>query len=266
MRMPSILKSSVFAVAATVLATTAAVAGPFSSPGGGVIKTTENSYESTVANQGDVLNGIFNVTQINGASGITYSYGGGGRFLVGSFTGFVLDTVTALSSNSFRLAFTGGALNYYSFASDPFAGGVLTSSGTQAAALAAIAGGTLELALTPQLIDATHTLTIDVFGGVPPFTTFVSAATSQVFLDIVGGASAGLFNKDTFTNTFNLLLADGVYLGTANTQNCAIAPVWQVCGQNSVTLNVIPEPITLSLFGAGLVGAAALRRRKANKA
>jgi hypothetical protein len=28
----------------------------------------------------------------------------------------------------------------------------------------------------------------------------------------------------------------------------------------------VPEPVTLSLFGAGLAGAAALRRRKAKKA
>ena len=259
-----ILTALAFA-AATLAGTSAAFAGPFSVPGGGQIKTTENSYESTVGVKGDVLNGIFNVTQINASSGITYSYGGGGRFLVGSFTGFVLDTVNPISGG-FRLAFTGGALNYYSFGADPFLGGALTTSGTQAGALDAIDNGVWELGLTPQLIDATHTLTIDVFGGVPPFTTFVSAGTSKVFLDIVGGASASLFNQDTFTNTFTLILADGVYSGTANTENCDIAPVWDVCGQNGNTLSVIPEPITLSLFGAGLAGAAALRRRKAKKA
>jgi hypothetical protein len=268
MRMPSILASTIFA-AATVLGSTAAFAGPFGS--GGQIKTTENSYESTVANPGDILNGIFNVAQINGSSGITYSYGTG-TFLTGTFTGFVLDTVNPISGG-FRLSFTGGALQYYSSASDPFAGARLVNNtqlaptlANQAAAIADLATGTLELSLTPQLIDATHTLYIDVFGGVPPFTTFVSAGTSNVFLDITGGASASLFATDSITNTFTLALADAVFLGTANTQNCSIASEWQVCGQNSDTLNVIPEPFTLSVFGAGLVGAAALRRRKAKKA
>jgi hypothetical protein len=33
-----------------------------------------------------------------------------------------------------------------------------------------------------------------------------------------------------------------------------------------LSTNVIPEPFTLSLFGAGLAGVAAVRRRKAKKA
>jgi hypothetical protein len=85
-------------------------------------------------------------------------------------------------------------------------------------------------------------------------------------LDIIGGNSMGLFDLDSIINAFTLQMADAVYQGSANTQQCSISPQWQVCGTNHATLNVIPEPITLSLFGAGLAGAAALRRRKANKA
>jgi hypothetical protein len=263
--MPSLAVLTV--AASALLGTTAAFASPFALPGGGQIKTTENSFESTVSEHGDELKGIFQVGLITGPSGVTYTYGGGGSsFLTGIFSGFILDTVNPISGG-FRLAFTGGSLQYYTSATDPFLGGALTNgSGSQDDAIDVINNGLLELDLTPELIDATHTLTIDVFGGVPPFDFFVSAATSKVFLDIIGGASADLFNKDTFTNTFTLALADGVYSGTANTENCDIAPRWDVCGQNGATLRVIPEPLTLSVFGAGLAGAAALRRRKAKKA
>jgi hypothetical protein len=264
--MPSLAVLTV--AASALLGTTAAFASPFSLPGGGQIKTTENSFESTVAAHGDELKGIFQVGLITGPSGVSYTYGSG-TYLTGIFNGFILDTVTPLdgTGTNFRLAFTGGSLQYYTSATDPFAGGALTNgSGTQDAAIDIINNGGLELNLTPEVFDGTHTLTIDVFGGAPPFTTFVNAATSKVFLDIIGGAAADLFSKDTFTNTFTLALADGVYSGTANTENCEIAPRWQVCGQNGATLRVIPEPLTLSVFGAGLAGAAALRRRKAKKA
>jgi hypothetical protein len=260
MRMPSLLASTIFA-AATVLGSTAAFAGPFGT--GGQINTTETSYESLVLNNGDVLNGIFNVAQINGVNGITYGYGQGGTFLTGAFTGFTLESQTAIAGGT-RLWFTGGNLSYYSTPTDPFASGALTTGPTsnQAASLATIASGTLELSLTPELIDATHTLYIDVFGGL---NNFAAASTSTVYLDITGGASASLFEIDSILNSFTAVLADAAYQGSANTQQCAISPQWQVCGTNHATLSVIPEPITLSVFGAGLVGAAALRRRKANK-
>jgi hypothetical protein len=272
MRMPSL---AVMTLAATaLLGTTAAFAGPFGS--GGIIKTTENSVENLVVNHGDVLSGIFNVSQINGVSGSTYTYGAGGYYLVGVFTGFALDTATPFSVgplNGFNLTFTGGSLKYYSFASDPFAGGALLNCAScvtpadfaafQTASIATISTGTLELDLLPQVIDATHTLDILVAGGL---SNFAAASTSTVYLDIIGGASQNVFVKDSLVNSFTAVLADANYQGSANTTDCATATGWQVCGTNHATLNVIPEPITLSLFGAGLAGAAAIRRRKVKKA
>ena len=88
MRMPSL---AVMTVAATaLLGTTAAFAGPFG--GGGVIGTTETSYESLVQKPGDVLNGIFFVSSIQGSSGVSYTYGSGGSFLTGVFTGVLPDS------------------------------------------------------------------------------------------------------------------------------------------------------------------------------
>src|SRR5882757_4408778 len=96
MRMPSFLASTIIA-AATLLGSSAAFAGLFGF--GGQINTTETSYESVVI-PGDVnfstLNGIFNVSQINGTSGITYNYGQGGYYLAGAFTGFKFDSSAAI--------------------------------------------------------------------------------------------------------------------------------------------------------------------------
>lgn len=52
------------------------------------------------------------------------------------------------------------------------------------------------------------------------------------------------------------------------TTNCATPATCTAATLNSIngSANFIPEPLTLSLFGAGLVGAAALRRRKSKKA
>lgn len=268
MRFASTLKSTVLATAAIVLGGTAAFAGPFGS--GGVTTTSETSYESLVQNNGDQLNGIFNVSQVTTANGPQYVYGDGGQYLVGSFTGFTLAGQTPIGGGT-RLYFTGGSLNYYTFGSDPFAGGTLTSgtSANQAADIAAIQAGTLQLSLAPEVITgsacpiANCTLYIDVFGS--SITNFAAASTSTVYLDITGGASAGLFERDSILNTFTAVLADAAYQGSANSQQCAAFPAWEVCGTNHATFSVIPEPITVSLFGAGLAGVAAFRRRKVKK-
>ncbi|HEV8492739.1 MAG TPA: hypothetical protein VGR76_10735, partial [Candidatus Angelobacter sp.] len=85
MRMPSFLASTIVA-AATVLGSSAAFAGPsvlgISLPDSFYFDTS-TSYETSVAQPGDILRGVFNVSQIaasNNAS-ITYTYGQGGKFV-----------------------------------------------------------------------------------------------------------------------------------------------------------------------------------------
>lgn len=87
-------------------------------------------------------------------------------------------------------------------------------------------------------IDLTHSWTFTQEVGVP-FNVFYSMA-----IEVYGGSMIDL--TDPGTLTFDL--PEGYSISSAS-------------GYSSVTSNV-PEPRTLSLFGAGLLGAVALRRRR----
>lgn len=283
MRISKLIASTILA---TVVCSGAALATPFNPFGSvpGQIKTTEKSYESLVQNTGDVLNGIFNVTSIDGQGGQTYSPGfvSSPPFITGVFSGFTLAQINPVSGG-FQLLFTGGALNYYVSSNNLFTTQLTTLLKTttpdvgtaELNAMALLAGGTNILSLTPQVITNSNlahpialpnvTLEIDLTGS--SVTSFASASTQTVYLDLVGGTMANLFEHFTFTNSFTGAAADGIYQGTANTGLCISGQnEWQVCGSNNATLTRVPEPITLSLFGAGLAGVAAARRRKEKKA
>lgn len=288
MRISKLFASTVLAL---VVGSGAALAAPFNPFGtaGGQVTTAEKSFESKVVNVGDTLNGIFRVTSIDDITGTTYTQHTPPQYVSGVFSGFKLAAVTNLNGQ-FQLYFTGGALNYYSQATDPWVGAAFDTltkcpactpaqiAAAQTAAMTSLASGTNLLSLTPQVITnagpnhpilvPNTTLEIDITQG--NLNNVQAASTQEVYLDITGGTLAGLFLPDTFLNSFtNLMTADAIYQGSAATNQCNLAAgqnVWPVCGTNHATLTKIPEPITLSLVGAGLVGAASLRRRKQNKA
>src|SRR3569833_2732283 len=97
MRLPSILASTVFA--ATVLGSTAALAGP--TVGGVTLPDafyfdTTTSYETLVTQQNPTLDGVFQVDSIRNQStaAVSYQYGDNGAYLTGYFSGFTLTGVT----------------------------------------------------------------------------------------------------------------------------------------------------------------------------
>jgi len=114
-----------------------------------------------------------------------------------------------------------------------------------------------------------YTLTIDISGTPGSFT---GATTDFVFLDvdaITPGLAGAFFNSNTQIDT-NGIARDMSFSGTASafTGSNPCTTDFFVCGSNTAKSQIlpIPEPITLSLFGAGLAGAAAVRRRKAKQA
>ncbi len=271
MRMPSI---SVLAVAATaLLGTTAAYAGPISTGPGGPIVTTETSWENSTQQIGQILQGVFTVASINNPAAAVnpvYTTGGGGQFLSGYFGGFVLRDVSIVG-NTFQLSFTGGFINYYSSATNPFSNFSLVQGGSIANAIDVVDNGAFWEGFTAQTINALgDTLVISGLTQNGSLNNVLASGTSVVYLDRIPGGQGGIA-ENTFINPYLSQIADASFQGSANTQQCVQYSIpstspFQICGSNNLSTAVIPEPITLSLFGAGLFGAAALRRRKTQKA
>ncbi len=110
---------------------------------------------------------------------------------------------------------------------------------------------------------------VSIVGGIP---------SAAVDVTIASGSGAGGFwvapsilsdfaFDTSFTNTLLEITQQGALFIIGGNSNCGTAQVPQACpGGGTIDLVTIPEPVTLSLFGAGLAGAAAMRRRKAKKA
>lgn len=264
MRMPSILASTV--LAATVLGSSAAFAGPLGIglPSDPFYFDTTSSYETLVQNAGDQLQGMFTVDSIKSSLSPaihTYNYGTNNVYLTGVFSGFILEQPIINNNNTVTLNFHGGSLNYYVTNGNTFN----TSTGTVAGDLATATSANLWLSATPEVIDgAGHTLIITL-NGATSASIFSDAATTNVLLDVTGGAAASIFDSNTFFNSATGLFADLLFKGSANLVTDGSCGDFGVCGTNLTKGYLIPEPLTLSVFGFGLAGAAAMRRKKAKK-
>src|SRR5579872_5360035 len=83
---------------------------------GGLYLSSENSFENVVTAGGQSFSGVFKVANIldQSSANQTYTYGQGGAFLMGAFSGFVSDTVVAPTvATPGTITFFGGQISYY---------------------------------------------------------------------------------------------------------------------------------------------------------
>jgi hypothetical protein len=269
-------------VTAALLASSAAFATPILNVAGipvpaGPVQIDMHDLETLIdPATAPFLQGVGVVTSIsNGA--LLQTYAGGSAtvpYLYDEFSGFTLNTNPAAtfvdSSGQLHLALQGGQLSFYTFASDQQAN--IAAAANATAAVNLVKGGTLWLSLLPQSEDAFgDTLLITLDSG--NAATFGSASGTG-FLDIIVGAGSGPANSafktcsKTDTNATGAACIPGLTNfsfvgGSSNTSGDSRFPV---IGTDHINAIAVPEPISVSLFGAGLAGAAMFGRRKAKKA
>jgi hypothetical protein len=169
-----------------------------------------------------------------------------GAFILGAIATF---SATPASAVPIHIVASGSDLQGNPFSFDGMFDATSTSSGYD---LTSVSGG--EDAYISGVLE--HATIV----GLSPYAGADNTLSSNLLPDF-GGFS---FSTDVAgdTNIFT----------TCGTGPCAIKSADDPVGYPSsgfelaYSANVVPEPVTLSLFGAGLAGAAALRRRKKAKA
>ncbi|MDH5664821.1 MAG: PEP-CTERM sorting domain-containing protein [Nitrosopumilus sp.] len=209
---------------------------------------TANStlYENVVGAPGDVLSGMGQITTLNAQNQATFCPG---CELTFTFSGF---TLSAISGN--QVAFTGGTVNFW----------VDNTPDFDATNAATAGDGNLWLQLAGHSVfNAGNGLVGTLFSTINSGTlgSGTEGGTGTGLLDVIGGLAAANFDTDGIASSNTP--ADFQFTSSFQPIPNGITPDgYALFGTTDLQGNAIPEPATLALFGAGLIGLGAFRRNK----
>lgn len=177
-----------------------------------------------------------------------------GNTTTGGFAGLTGNTVT-IDNISFSTEAVGSA-----FAATSFLSGISTLPDLELTNILAGVNGAMGCAATPPAALQECTPATPAGFSLYNFQNTPGGGSSLSF-DLIGTTSDGLSSwtgifTSQFTEPYQTVLAGGSF-NNSYSATFIVTP-------NATT--GVPEPFTLSLFGAGLVGAAAMRRRKTGTA
>jgi hypothetical protein len=222
-------------------------------------------YETAVTAAGQTAQGVGIVTSIFNSNGVQIWQSGNNNVELAYTFSYVASSVTAPTGTAAGVVnFSSGTENFYTLPANTQINGL---AGGISADIAAVVAGTPFLTATAPKFDAAGDVLTSTIPAGTSLTAF-SGGTGGGDLDITGGPAGSYFATGTFANAFDLgnISLDGAAgfsdMTFTSDFTTGAGGDFVIGGSATVKANAVPEPVSLSLLGFGLVAIGIVRRMR----